>query len=546
MNPKLKKSRAAAAALMAQNGEAENAGAAVPSTPPPPPDPATPGGTDGNGDKGKGKGRKPGRPQRKIPVAQEFMQWIQWGDGLKVLRFWRDDWFYWPNEQTDFNAEWTGKRGVWYKLKPSSLKSIVNGWLQKMHPGDATPAMVKFILEYITCPECEINQERMIPCFLDGRAGGENWVVARNCNVDIMALAAGTPADKATEPHSPALFNLTLLEYDFDPAADCPIFKKYLAETFQDDADRETLQMMFGLCLTYDTSFEVFFILYGPPKTGKTTTTYILEKLLGSGACAALDVNELTEKHSKGDLAEKKVNIIGELPPTLGRAERGPITALLKKSASGQETKVEHKNKDPEYKKTTARIVACANVIPNFGDKTGAIHRRMIVIPFTKVVANEDPRLKEKLAAELPGILNWALEGWAKLRGKYGGKFPRLGGGAEIVASEQEDADPLGIWLRDNFEPCAGECNLVGQYVYDEYKYSLDEKSEKPLPRSTFYREVKNTFCLGPLKEAWIKENGMRKKVRVFNGLRRKIDLETLENEGVTLPPLHDPGLGFD
>ena len=46
------------------------------------------------------------------------------------------------------------------------------------------------------------------------------------------------------------------------------------------------------------------------------------------------------------------------------------------------------------------------------GDDDG-IWRRLQLIPFTETIpeAERDPRLPDKLLAELPGILNWALQG---------------------------------------------------------------------------------------------------------------------------------------
>ena len=60
--------------------------------------------------------------------------------------------------------------------------------------------------------------------------------------------------------------------------------------------------------------------------------------------------------------------------------------------------------------------------LPNFGDHATSLEPRLIVFPFPVSFAGcEDYELDGKLAAELPGILNWALDGLDLL--KINGRF---------------------------------------------------------------------------------------------------------------------------
>jgi len=53
----------------------------------------------------------------------------------------------------------------------------------------------------------------------------------------------------------------------------------------------------------------------------------------------------------------------------------------------------------------------------NYGDRSEAFYRRLIIISFAKLVAEEkkDPRLLEKLRKEADGILWWAIQGLKRL-----------------------------------------------------------------------------------------------------------------------------------
>jgi putative DNA primase/helicase len=56
-------------------------------------------------------------------------------------------------------------------------------------------------------------------------------------------------------------------------------------------------------------------------------------------------------------------------------------------------------------------------MLPVFNDKTGALYRRLILIPFLTVIAesSQNSHLVTELTAELPGILNWAINGLQRL-----------------------------------------------------------------------------------------------------------------------------------
>jgi putative DNA primase/helicase len=81
-----------------------------------------------------------------------------------------------------------------------------------------------------------------------------------------------------------------------------------------------------------------------------------------------------------------------------------------------------------------------------------AIRRRFLLLPFSVTVPDElrDPNLSEKLKAEWPGILAWAIQG--SLDWQAGGLQPPP---AVLEATERylEAEDSLQLWLADRTEP---------------------------------------------------------------------------------------------
>ena len=56
--------------------------------------------------------------------------------------------------------------------------------------------------------------------------------------------------------------------------------------------------------------------------------------------------------------------------------------------------------------------------LPKTKDTSGGYYRRFLIIPFKYIIPKKkvDPLLAKKIiGSELPGIMNWVLEGWKRL-----------------------------------------------------------------------------------------------------------------------------------
>ena len=87
-----------------------------------------------------------------------------------------------------------------------------------------------------------------------------------------------------------------------------------------------------------------------------------------------------------------------------------------------------------------------SNELPRLADTSGALASRFIVIRLVKsFYGREDQRLTERLILELPGILNWAIEGLRRARGY----FVQPASAAEAVQELEDSASPIGAFLRE-------------------------------------------------------------------------------------------------
>ena len=63
------------------------------------------------------------------------------------------------------------------------------------------------------------------------------------------------------------------------------------------------------------------------------------------------------------------------------------------------------------------RFVILTNELPRLADASGAMANRFIILALTtSFFGKEDRGLAAKFAAEMPGLLNWSIEGWGRFR----------------------------------------------------------------------------------------------------------------------------------
>jgi putative DNA primase/helicase len=101
------------------------------------------------------------------------------------------------------------------------------------------------------------------------------------------------------------------------------------------------------------------------------------------------------------------------------------------------------------------------------------------------------PPLAAELKEELPGILNWALEGRERLRAK--GRFtePRLS--CEALAEYRSESNPARTFLT---EQCRSDVNarMPVEVVYQRYKSWATSHGHVALNGASFGKEVKKAF----------------------------------------------------
>ncbi len=217
------------------------------------------------------------------------------------------------------------------------------------------------------------------------------------------------------QPHSANDLLTKTLPVAYDRDAICPLFEKVVAQALNHDESLISyLRRAAGYTLTGDTTEQCFFFVHGRGSTGKSTIVNLIRQLLGDYGLHTPTETILAKQYDNGiptDLARLMVCADGH--GDRGELEPADRRGRLKAMTGGEPITARFMRQDlfqfqPEFK-----LWFVANDPPGVRGTAESFWRRVHVLPFDQVVKGEavDPDLPEKLQAEFPGILAWAVRG---------------------------------------------------------------------------------------------------------------------------------------
>jgi putative DNA primase/helicase len=138
------------------------------------------------------------------------------------------------------------------------------------------------------------------------------------------------------------------------------------------------------------------------------------------------------------------------------------------------------------------RFLILTNELPRIADSSGALASRFIVLTLKdSFLDREDLELTDKLLAELPGVLNWSLQGLDHLRQR--GRFRMPQSSIEAMRQLEDLASPVGAFIR---EWCVigpdKSCNVKA--LYDAYVKWCQSEGNKPGSNIVFGRNLRTSI----------------------------------------------------
>ncbi len=301
------------------------------------------------------------------------------------------------------------------------------------------------------------------------------------------------------------------INWNYNPNA----YDKHLDKMFNkiscnDKSIRMLIEEVAGYIIYRRNELSKFFIFVGEKANGKSTYISVLQQFTGEFNSTALDIGELGDRFKIAMVDGKLANFGDDISDEF---QKGNIVALLKKMVSGNTITGEFKGKDAFDFKPYVKLVFSANDIPHIKDRSGAVLRRMVLVPFNATFSKNDkdydPHIIDKLITEsaMEYLAQLALDG---LRDVLENKdFSNSKKSEKLIEEYHVDNDPVLSFL-DDFD---GE--IVGNStrdIFEEYtKYAIDEGVNYPLNKKTLVKNLNRNLGL-TIKRKTI--NG--KQMRIF------------------------------
>lgn len=229
---------------------------------------------------------------------------------------------------------------------------------------------------------------------------------------------------------------------------------RFLAEATGDDGELQSyLQRVAGYCLTGATREQVLFFLWGPGGNGKSVFVNALIHVFGDYARQApmdMFTTGYGDRHPTDIASLQGARLVAASETQAGRRWD---EARMKSLTGGERVSARFMRGDFFQYDPQFKLLFVGNHKPEIRDIDDAMRRRIQLVPFTVTPKVVDQLLPQKLEAEYPAILAWAIAGC--LAWQSGG----LAVPPSVAASTKDyfaAEDGVGRWL--------AECCELGEY----------------------------------------------------------------------------------
>lgn len=297
------------------------------------------------------------------------------------------------------------------------------------------------------------------------------------------------------------------------PDGDCPQWLEFLNRVFDGDAELIAFaRRMLGYSLTGSIRDHALFFLYGTGGNGKGVFLNTWHKIMGDYSCVAsmeTFAASKSERHPT-DLAMLR----GARVVIAQETEEGQRWAesRIKALTGGDPISARFMRQDFFTFEPAFKLIIAGNHKPSLRNVDEAVRRRFNLVPFIVTIpkGERDPNLPEKLQAERPGILKWAIEGcleWQRI-----GLAPPP---AVLDATEEylAEEDSIGLFIDERCarDPAALEevkdlfaswrewCDATGEYAGKLRGFSQRlhargfERDHHPTTRRSAFRGLRLT-----------------------------------------------------
>jgi putative DNA primase/helicase len=270
--------------------------------------------------------------------------------------------------------------------------------------------------------------------------------------------------------------------------ADCPVWEDFLDYALAGKRDNiDFLQRYCGYACTGVTMEEFLLYLVGPPGTGKGTFTKTFAGVLGNYA-QSVPISMFTEaawhaEYYRATLAGYRLILASEPEKDSFWSE-----GFVNEVTGSDRLNGRHPAGRPFTFDPTHKLLLQGPVLPDLKGVASGLRRRLGVSKWERPPLKVDPRLKETLRGEYPGILRWLITGCLAWQ-KDGLNPPDDVRAASAAYFENQDV--LRRWIDDRCDriPTARQKPSA---LRNDYNAWADRNGERRMSFSQFHDAVEN------------------------------------------------------
>ncbi len=281
-------------------------------------------------------------------------------------------------------------------LKNNNHIVKINGQLHIYKDGIYVPGHAEIESQMIKhIPHLKRANRSEVLAYLEIMIDGE----AKATNPNVIAFTNGlyNIKDGSFRDFTPDVVITNKIPWPYNPAAYSELLDHTLDRLACNDPEvRALLEEMVGYCLYRRNELGKAFILIGDKSNGKSTFLHVVKNMLGDSNIASLDLKELGDRFKTAELFGKLANIGDDIGD-----EFIANASVFKKLVTGDRVNVERKGQDPFEFNNYAKFLFSANNIPRMKDKTGAVQRRLVIVPFDAKFTPNDPDFRPFIKDEL-------------------------------------------------------------------------------------------------------------------------------------------------
>lgn len=342
------------------------------------------------------------------------------------------------------------------------------------------------------------SQQKAVSVSLDRFDVDKNLVCLGNGVLDLSALKGVDASELELRDHSPEHMLTRRIGVDYDSGVRADRWIRYLEEVIPDPEYRAYLQRAAGMALLGDTTESAFFVLWGGTGCGKSVFSEVVAAAFGDFAATAASGTFREDREGSSRRANDLHQLRGSRFVSMSETSQQTVLneELIKRVTGGDKVTSHALYEENVTWKPDFTMFMFTNFKPIINCDDRAVWRRVKLVNFPRTFYNEDGSAMEETEKELPrylienempGILNWILEGARQFK-LVGLSEP--GSMREAVKEYREETDPVLQFVTEATEDgtiqCEPEAEMTMTSAYTTYATWAKNNNMRPIGKNKF------------------------------------------------------------